>query len=126
MNIRAKFDGGKQYNRSQRGSWDGRCAGAGLQQIIGPDWGPIIWEKSTGKEANPVFSATSKARVREVGNDRKWKSSQAVKEKRLATKINTKKLMMNLYKLARIMLDMMMVLEYKKSTKICQKTSFRE
>lgn len=86
MNIRAKFDGGKQYNRSQRGSWDGRCAGAGLQQIIGPDWGPIIWEKSIGKEANPVFSAAGKTRVHEVENDRKRKSSEVVKQKRLATK----------------------------------------
>ena len=30
MHIRSKFDGGKQINRSQAGSWEGRCAGAGL------------------------------------------------------------------------------------------------
>ena len=59
MNVRTKFDGGKQFNRSQRGSWEGRCAGAGLQYNLGPAWGAAMWEKSTGKEANPVFKETS-------------------------------------------------------------------
>ena len=31
MPIRSKFDGGKQINRSQSGSWEGRCAGAALR-----------------------------------------------------------------------------------------------
>ena len=31
MNVRSKFDGGKQINRLQRGSCQGRCAGAGLR-----------------------------------------------------------------------------------------------
>ncbi len=28
--MRSKFDGGKQVNRSQSGSWEAQCAGAGL------------------------------------------------------------------------------------------------
>ena len=36
MSIQAKFDGGKQCNRSQRGAWEGRCAVAGLRQNLGP------------------------------------------------------------------------------------------
>ena len=48
MSIRAKFDGGKQYNRSQSGAWEGRCAGAGLQQNLGPAWGTVAWERATG------------------------------------------------------------------------------
>ena len=31
MNIHCKFDVGKQINRSQHGSWEGRCAGAALR-----------------------------------------------------------------------------------------------
>ena len=31
MHIRAKFDGGKVINRSQSGSWEHRCMGAGLR-----------------------------------------------------------------------------------------------
>ena len=45
MNVRSKFDGGKQINWSQRGAWQERCAGAGFRLSTGPDWGPIAWEK---------------------------------------------------------------------------------
>lgn len=86
MNMRAKFDGGKQYNRSQRGSWEGRCAGAGLRHNIGPDWGPITWENITGKEANPVFATTADSYAVQVARDRKRKASEEVKTKRLAKK----------------------------------------
>ena len=41
MNVCSKFDGGKQINQSQRGSWQERCAGAGLRLNIGPDWGQL-------------------------------------------------------------------------------------
>ncbi len=36
MHIRMKFDGGKVINRSQSGSWEHRCVGAGLRQNMGP------------------------------------------------------------------------------------------
>ena len=35
MHIRTKYDGGKVINRSQSGSWEHRCMGAGLQQNEG-------------------------------------------------------------------------------------------
>ena len=42
MHIRSKFDGGKVINRSQSGSWQHRCAGAGLQHNLGKTWGPQV------------------------------------------------------------------------------------
>ena len=44
MHIRSKFDGGKQVNRSQSGSWEGRCTGAALRVNEGLTWGPKCWE----------------------------------------------------------------------------------
>jgi hypothetical protein len=35
MNIRAKFDGGKFYNRCNRGSWQARCFGGALRMNLG-------------------------------------------------------------------------------------------
>ena len=55
MNVRSKFDGGKQINRSQRGSWQGRCACAGLWLNIGPDWGPTTWESVTKTALGATF-----------------------------------------------------------------------
>ena len=55
MNIRSKFDGGKQINRSQRGSWEGRCAGAALRVNEGPEWGPTCWEKVTNSLSNQTY-----------------------------------------------------------------------
>ena len=46
MHIHSKFDGGKQVNHSQSGSWEGRCAGTALQVNEGPTWGPTYWGKS--------------------------------------------------------------------------------
>ena len=43
MHIRSKYDGGKVINRSQSGSWEHRCMGAGLQQNMGKEWGPELW-----------------------------------------------------------------------------------
>ncbi len=38
MHVRTKFDGGKVINRSQSGSWEHRCMGAGLQHNMGKEW----------------------------------------------------------------------------------------
>ena len=86
MNIRAKFDGGKQYNRSQSGSWEGRCAGAGLRQNLGPEWGTVAWERATGEEANPIFKTAANSYAKQVEGDRKRKATEEVKKRRLATK----------------------------------------
>ncbi len=50
MNIRCKYDGGKFINRSQSGSWEFRCMGAGLQQNLGHQWGPLLLNKMTGSQ----------------------------------------------------------------------------
>ena len=54
MHIHCKFDGGKHINRVQGGSWDGRCAGSGLRQNLGPEWGPLAC-----KDVNTVFCENS-------------------------------------------------------------------
>ena len=59
MHIRSKFDGGKQVNRSQSGSWEGRCAGAGLRANEGPEWGPACWDKAASPDGivyDPSFN----------------------------------------------------------------------
>jgi len=40
MNVRAKFDGGKQI---QSGSWQARCPGAALRINEGSNWGSAMW-----------------------------------------------------------------------------------
>lgn len=58
MKIRCKFDGGKVVNRSQSGSWEHRCSGAGLQQNLGRAWGPPTWEKITSSPPSTRYSST--------------------------------------------------------------------
>lgn len=86
MHIRSKFDGGKQINRSQSGSWQGRCAGAGLRQVLGPTWGPEVWKKITGSDPNPVFISSSIAKEKQVSQDRKRKATETEKERRKQVK----------------------------------------
>ena len=86
MHIRAKFDGGKVINRSQSGSWEARCSGAGLRANEGPEWGPKTWERVTGEAANPVFAATSAEKARQVEVDRKRKATDGAISSRRASK----------------------------------------
>lgn len=86
MNICAKFDGGKQYNRSQSGAQEGRCAGAGLRQNLGPEWGTVSWERVTGEEANPIFKRATKSYAKQLDGDRKHKATEEVKKRRMITK----------------------------------------
>ena len=86
MHICAKFDGGKQINRSQRGSWNGRCAGAGLRYNEGPTWGPTCWEKVTSNPPNDVFVDKSLALQQQTINDRKRKASEQTKQQRKKAK----------------------------------------
>ncbi len=37
MHVRTKYDGGKVINRSQSGSWEHHCMGAGLQHNMGKE-----------------------------------------------------------------------------------------
>ena len=82
MHIRTKFDGGKQINRSQRGSWAGRCRGAGLRLNEGPMWGPQCWEKAVSIPANDIFKTHAAMVSKEVEKDRKRKSLLPAKQQR--------------------------------------------
>ena len=55
MSVRSKFDGGKVINRCGRGSWYSRCYGAALRLNVGPEWSPIVWEKTRGQTADRHF-----------------------------------------------------------------------
>ena len=54
MHMRTKFDGGKVINRSQSGSFEHRCMGAGLRMNLGPNWGPTTWETLTGSQPSNI------------------------------------------------------------------------
>ena len=86
MNVRSKFDGGKQINRSQRGSWQGRCAGAGLRLNIGPDWGPTTWESITKTAPSATFKVVGSSKCAKVAKDRKRKAKETVKAQRKQAK----------------------------------------
>ena len=86
MNVRSKFDGGKQINRSQRGSWQGRCAGAGLRLNIGPDWAPIAWEKVTKTAPSATFTEVGSSKCTKMAKDRKRKAKETVKAQRKQAK----------------------------------------
>ena len=85
MNVRAKFDGGKQINRSQSGSWQGRCAGAGLRMNEGSMWGPIAWEK-TVSTPSMTFTRVAESKQHKSNEDRKRKSRDDVRAQRKRAK----------------------------------------
>ena len=76
MHIRSKFDGGKVINRSQSGSWQYRCMGAGLQQNLGKSWGPTTWSDMTTSSANKVFVDVSNTACKRAQNDKKRKATE--------------------------------------------------
>ena len=82
MPVRCKFDGGKVVNRSQSGSWEHRCFGAGLQQNLGRTWGPPTWEKMTTSPPNQVFINTANSSAKKVATTRKRKATENAKESR--------------------------------------------
>ena len=82
MHVRTKFDGGKQINRSQSGSWTGRCVGAALRMNDGPGWGPTCWEKVTGLPPSETFKAVAEERCKKTTSDRKRKATENEKIKR--------------------------------------------
>ena len=89
MHIRAKFDGGKQINRSQRGSWNARCAGAALHYNEGPTWANMLGEV-TSNPPNIIFVEKSLAHQQQTENDRKREASTEAKQERKKAKLTTK------------------------------------
>ena len=82
MHIRSKFDGGKQINRNQAGSWQGRCAGAGLRCNEGAAWGPTTWQKATHREPSDVFKRAAADAIKRNDKDRKRKATASAKLQR--------------------------------------------
>ena len=76
MQIRCKFDGGKCINRSQSGSFEHRCFGAGLRKNLGKSWGPKMWEQMTGHPANQICVDTAEISAKKADKDRKRKATK--------------------------------------------------
>ena len=86
MHIWCKFDGGKVVNLSQSGSWEHRCYGAGLEQNLGKEWGPTVWQEASGSCPNQVFSDIATSSAKKVASDRKRKAEDHSKESRRRNK----------------------------------------
>ena len=71
MHIRCKFDGRKVINRSQSGSWQHRCMGAGLEQNRGSMWGPQTWNAMTEDTPNSVYTEVAQSTATKAENQRK-------------------------------------------------------
>ena len=108
MNIHAKFDGGKQYNRSQSRTWEGRCAGAGLRQNLGPEWGTIACEKVAGEETNAIFKKATLSDAKQLDCDRKHEATDEARKREWIQ--NFRRQTMTHFKHAETMLGVMVVL----------------
>ena len=85
MNVRAKFDGGKQVNRCQIGSWQARCAGAALRINEGSNWGSETWSKVVSTPRK-TFRAVGECKTKKLNKDWKRKSTDTAKIKRKKAK----------------------------------------
>ena len=86
MLIRCHFDGGKQYNRIQRGAFQHRCVAAGLAIQHGPTWGVSFWKNSTSTDPGEVMSTYATSRQQQLYKDRTRKQSFLYKSQRCASK----------------------------------------
>lgn len=82
MHIRSKFDGGKVINRSQSGSWEHRCMGAGLQQNKGKKWGPGLWKEMTSSSPSKVFTDVAERSAKKANKEKKRKEKEVVIQQR--------------------------------------------
>ena len=87
MHVRTKFDGGKQINRSQSGSWQHRCMGAGLRHNEGLAWAPQTWGNVFNEPPNTVFVESAKKKAKEVETTRKRKATDSAKQARRVGKV---------------------------------------
>ena len=73
MHIQSRFDGGKQINRIQGGSWQARCAGAGLRCNEG-----AVKQTDKARKRKATDKAKSQCkRSRYSGNDNTLNSRRA-------------------------------------------------
>ncbi len=81
MSLVAKFIGGKQFNRSQQGSYNRRCTGAGLSYQLGAGWHCRVWKGISGSSPGFVMKRAiarkveqrAACRKRLFGEGRKYK-----------------------------------------------------
>ena len=90
MHVRTKFDGGKVINRSQSGSWEHRCMGAGLQHNMGKEWGPRLWKDMTNSSPQKAFRDVTQRSAKKVSSENRRKAQGLAKQRRLR-KISQKK-----------------------------------
>ena len=82
MHIRCKFDGRKVINRSQSGSWQHRCMGAGLEQNCGSMWGPQTWNACNDRRTpNSVYIEVAQSTATKAENQRKRKATDESKRR---------------------------------------------
>jgi len=79
MSMRAKFDGGKFYNRVQKGAFEHRRQGAGLRRQLGLECHTTALEKITNQEAGPILQAYVANTKANWQNDRTRQQKQAYK-----------------------------------------------
>ena len=68
-------------NRSQSGSWQHCCMGAGLWHNMGDKWGLQAWKDVTSSLPNKVFSNTAEHSAKIINKNKKRKATPEVKEK---------------------------------------------
>ena len=67
-------------NRGQAGSWQGRCAGAGLCSNAGDGWEPTMWQKAVHSEPSDVFKLAATVSIKQTDKDRKRKATATAKQ----------------------------------------------
>ena len=101
MHMRMKFDGGKVINRSQSGSFQHQCMGAGLRQNLGSTWGPQTWGAIMSSEPNEVLKRVTNEDEQKVEKDRKRKSTEMDKANHRKRKYATTHLVLEGHTLSR-------------------------
>ena len=76
MHIRCKSDGRKVINRSQSGSWQHRCMGAGLEQNHGSTWGPKVWNSMKEDTPNSIYSEVAQSTATKAESKRRRQKSK--------------------------------------------------
>ncbi len=74
MHVRTKYDGGKVINRSQSGSWEHHCMGAGLQHNMGKEWGPVAWKQMTHSSPAKIFKDASQRSAKKASSEKERKA----------------------------------------------------
>ena len=86
MAVNTKFNGGKQINRMQKGSFEHRCHGAALSFQKGAGWQASMRKRCTEQQAGPVLNkyCDSISLIRKA--DRERLSTEKSKKKRRLSK----------------------------------------